>query len=182
LNRSLIDLLRGGGYILYAKHGEATIGIDQPNLNFLYCFTQRNLSETGRRQAIFYGQILRYLQIPISYPIQTSPFCRAIETAQLAFGNAGIQIDPFWFEVYKLSGNLSIAEQTRILDQLKLKLEVAPPLGSNRVIIDHSFPEGIGLGQITDMGTVIIRPLGRGNGYEVVSKLSLADLANLPRY
>ena len=182
MNRSLTDLLRAGGYILYAKHGEATVGVDQPNLNFMYCFTQRNLSDTGRRQAIYYGQILRYLQIPISYPIQSSPFCRAIETAQLAFGNAGIQIDPFWFEVYKLSGNLSSAEQTRILDALKLKLEIIPPLGGNRVIIDHSFPEGIGLGQISDMGTVIIRPLGQGNGYEIVSKLSLTDLANLSRY
>jgi hypothetical protein len=181
LNGSLFDLLKGGGYILYAKHGEATVGEDQPNLNFLYCFTQRNLSDTGRRQAIYYGQVLRYLQIPISYPIQSSPFCRAIETAQLAFGNAGIQIDPFWFEVYKLSGNLSSAEQTGILDILEQKLEIKPPPGGNRVIIDHSFPEGIGLGQIPDMGTVIIRPLGQGNGYEIVSKLSLADLANLPR-
>ena len=182
MNRSLTDLLRAGGYILYAKHGEATVGVDQPNLNFMYCFTQRNLSDTGRRQAIYYGQILRYLQIPISYPIQSSPFCRAIETAQLAFGNAGIQIDPFWLEVYNLSGNLSSAEQTRILDALKLKLEIKPPLGGNRVIIDHSFPEGIGLGQISDMGTVIIRPLGHGNGYEIVSKLSLTDLTNLSRY
>lgn len=182
MNSSLFDLLRGGGYILYAKHGEATVGEDQPNLNFLYCFTQRNLSEMGRRQAVYYGQILRNLQIPISYPIQTSPFCRAIQTAQLAFGSMGIQIDPFWFEVYRLSGNLSSAEQKRIIDFLKLKLEIKPPLGSNRVIISHSFPEGVGLGQIPDMGTVIIRPLGQGNGYEIVSKLSLEDLVNLQHY
>jgi hypothetical protein len=182
LNRSFIDLLKGGGYIIYVKHGEATVGEDQPNLNFVYCFTQRNLSETGRSQAIYYGQILRYLQIPISYPIQSSPFCRAVETAQLAFGNAPIQIDPFLYEAYKLSGNLTSAEQTRILDILEQKLEIKPPPGVNRVIIDHSFPEGIGLGQISDMGTVIIRPLGQGNGYEIVSKLSLEDLANLPRY
>lgn len=182
LNRSLLDLLRDGGYILYARHGEATVGEDQPYLNFLYCFTQRNLSEMGRRQAIYYGQILRNLRIPISYPILTSPFCRAIETAQLAFGSVGVQVDPFWFEVYKLSGNLSEAEQQRILDTLRLRLEIIPPQGSNKVIIAHSFPEGIGLGQIPDMGTVVVRPWGQGNGYEVVAKLSLADLLNLPRY
>lgn len=182
LNRPLNDILRGGGFILYAKHGEATFGEDQPNLNFLYCFTQRNLSEMGRRQAIYYGQILRNLQIPICYPIQTSPFCRAIQTAQLAFGSLGIQIDPFWFEIYKLSGNLPGAAQMRILNALKLKLEIKPPLGCNRLIIAHSFPDGIGLGQVPDMGTVIIRPLGQGNGYDIVSKLSLADLANLSRF
>ncbi|MCS4438767.1 hypothetical protein JTS92_10110 [Clostridium botulinum] len=34
MNRSLLDLLRNGGYILYVRHGEATVGEDQPNLIF----------------------------------------------------------------------------------------------------------------------------------------------------
>ncbi|WHH60005.1 histidine phosphatase family protein [Petroclostridium sp. X23] len=182
MNRSLLDLLRSGGYILYVRHGEATVGEDQPNLNFLYCFTQRNLSELGRRQAIYYGQLLRNLRIPINYLVRTSPFCRTIETAQLAFGTANVQIDPFWFQVYRLSGNLSAAEQRRILDFLQSRLEVVPPQGSNMVIIAHSFPSGVGLGQISDMGTVIVRPRGQGSGYGVVAKLSLADLLNLGRY
>jgi phosphohistidine phosphatase SixA len=86
LNSSLFNLLRNGGYVLYTKHGEATVGEDQPNLNFHYCITQRNFSEVGRRQAIYYGEVLRMLKIPVSYPILVSPFCRAIETGQLAFG------------------------------------------------------------------------------------------------
>lgn len=179
LNRSSLDLLRKGGYILYAKHGEATVGVDQPNLNFWYCFTQRNLSELGRRQAVYYGQILRNLRIPISYPILASPFCRTIETAQLAFGRANVQIDPFWFEIYKLNENLSSTEQKRILDSLQSKLEIKPPQGSNKIIIAHSFPKGIGLDQIPDMGTVIVKPLGQGYGYEIINKLSLADLAKM---
>jgi hypothetical protein len=182
LNGALLDLLRGGGYVLYARHGEATVGEDQPYLNFLYCFTQRNLSEMGRRQAIYYGQILHSYQIPISYPVLTSPFCRTIETAQLAFGNAGVQVDPFWFEIYRLDGNISVTEQKGILDALQSRLEIIPPQGSNKVIIAHSFPEGIGLGQIRDMGTVIVRPLGQGNGYEIAARLSFVDLYNLSRY
>ncbi|WML32717.1 histidine phosphatase family protein [Clostridium sp. OS1-26] len=179
MNRSLLDLLKKGGYILYARHGEATVGVDQPNLNFWNCFTQRNLSELGRRQAVYYGQILRNLQIPISYPIIASPFCRTIETAQLAFGSANVQIDPFWFEIYRLDENLSSAEQKRILDSLNSKLEIKPPQGSNKIIIAHSFPKGIGLGQIPNMGTVIVKPLGQGHGYEIIDKLSLSDLAKL---
>jgi len=181
LNSSLLNLLRGGGYILYARHGEATVGVDQPNFNFRYCFTQRNLSEVGRRQAIYYGQILRNLRIPISYPILTSPFCRTIETAELAFGRANVQIDPFWFEIYKLSGNLSSPEQKRILNSLKSNLEIKPLQGRNKVIIAHSFPERIGLGQIPNMGTVVVEPLGKGRGYEIVNKLSLTDLVDLLR-
>ncbi len=181
LAETLLDLLRAGGYVLYTRHGEATVGDDLPNLNFQNCYTQRNLSDLGRRQAIYYGQILRSLRIPISYPIETSPFCRTIETAQLAFGWGNAQIDPFWYEVYTLSGNSPVSEQGRILDTLKSKLELPPPQGSNRVIIAHGFPKGIGLGEIPNMGTVIVKPLGQGKGYEVIGKLSLADLANLAK-
>ncbi|MFL0269742.1 histidine phosphatase family protein [Candidatus Clostridium radicumherbarum] len=181
MNSSLLNLLRSGGYILYAKHGEATVGEDQPNLNFRYCNTQRNLSEVGRRQAIYYGEIFQMLGIPVSYPIITSPFCRAIETGQLAFGRANAQIDPFLFQIYSLSGNLSSVEQKRILDFLQSQLEIKPLQGSNKVIISHSFPQGIGLGQIPDMGTVVINPLGRDKGYKIITKLSLEDLANLSR-
>ena len=181
MNAPLFGMLRAGGYILYAKHGEATVGEDQPYLNFQYCFTQRNLSEMGKRQAIAYGQVLRNLQIPVNYPIRTSPFCRVVETAQLSFGNAGILVDPFWFEIYRLSGNLTSGEQKRILDSLPSRLEMKPPSGSNSVIVAHGFPNGIGLGQIPDMGTVVLRPLGEGNGYEVIARLTLEDFINLPR-
>ncbi len=126
MNSSLFNLLRNGGYVLYTKHGEATVGEDKPNLNFHYCITQRNLSEVGRRQAIYYGEILRMLEIPISYPILVSPFCRAIETGQLAFGRANVRIDPFLFQIYRLSGNLSSVEQKRILDFLQSELEIPP--------------------------------------------------------
>lgn len=182
MNGSLLDLLQGGGYILYVRHGEATVGEDCPDIDFRYCYTQRNLSELGRRQSIYYGQILANLRIPIKNPIVTSPFCRTIETAQLAFGRSNVHIDPFWFQVYRLSGNISITERQRILDSLQSILEVIPPQGGNRVIIAHSFPEGIGLGQIPDMGTVIVRPRGQGKGYDVVAKLSLTDLLNLERF
>jgi hypothetical protein len=173
---SLLDLLRSGGYILYARHGEATVGFDQPDLSFQDCSTQRNLSFYGQRQAVRYGELLRSLQIPVSYPVISSPFCRAVETAQLAFGQENVQTDPFFVHVYRLSGDLPSYEQSLILNALASRLEIVPPPGTNTVIIAHSFPAGIGLGQITDMGTVIVRPLGTGNGYEIIGKLSLADL------
>lgn len=179
MNRSLLDSLRRGGFIFYARHGEANVGRDLPNLNFQNCLTQRNLSEKGHRQAIYYGEILRYLRIPIKYPIAASPFCRTIKTAQLAFGSGNVQVEPFWVEVYRLSGNLPSGDRIRILNNLQSVLETIPEEGRNQVIVAHSFPEGIGLGQIPDMGTVILKPKGQGNGYEMVSKLSLEDLSKL---
>lgn len=181
MRSAFLDLLRAGGYILYVRHAEATIGDDQPNLNFQDCRTQRNLTDYGRRQAIYYGEMLRYLQIPISYPVLASPFCRTVETAQLAFGVEAVKIDPFWIGIYKLSGNLYGLERKAVLDYLQSKLERIPEDTANRVIIAHSFPNGVGLGKISNMGTVIVRPLGQGKGYEIVGTLSMEDLASLGR-
>lgn len=179
MNRLLLHALRNGGYILYTRHGEATIGRDLPNLDFQNCLTQRNLSEKGRWQAIYYGVILRYLGIPIKYPIAASPFCRTIETAQLAVGMGNVHVAPFWNEIYRLSGNLPSEERQRILNRLQSVLETKPEEGKNNIIIAHSFPEGIGLGQLRDMETVIVKPRGIGNGYEVIDQLSLSDLSKL---
>jgi hypothetical protein len=114
------------------------------------CSTQRNLSNAGRKQALAYGEALRTLGIPVQYPVLASPF---------------------WIEIYKLSANLSTAEQERILSSLRSILEIQPPLGSNKVIIAHSFPEGIGLGPIPDMGTIVVKPRGEGNGYDVIAEV-----------
>lgn len=179
MNGSLLNSLRKGGFILYARHGEATVGRDLPNLNFQDCLTQGNLSDKGRLQAIYYGEILRYLQIPIQSPVSASPFCRTIETAQLAFGSCQIQVNPFWFEIYRLSGNLPSSDRQRILNNFKSVLETIPVKGRNKVIVAHSFPEGVGLGQMPYMGTVIIKPKGEGNGFEVVRQLSLTDWSKL---
>ena len=179
MNSPLLDLLREGGYILYARHGEATVGEDRPGFVFRDCSTQRNLSELGRRQAVYYGQLIRALQIPVGYPIITSPFCRAIETGQLAFGREAVQSDPVWFDAYNLSRNITQPQRERTLDELQSKLEIIPAPGTNQVIIAHSFPAGVGLGEIPDMGTVVLRPFGQGNGFQVVARLSLEELAAL---
>ncbi|WP_078427569.1 histidine phosphatase family protein [Alkalihalobacterium alkalinitrilicum] len=123
MSRLLLDFLRKGGLIIYARHGEATVGRDLPNLTFQNCLTQRNLSEKGRRQAIYYGEILRYIQIPINFPVAASPLCRTIETAQLAFGSGNVQVDLFWVEVYKLSESLPSGERQRILNRLQSAIE-----------------------------------------------------------
>ncbi|HWK23692.1 MAG TPA: histidine phosphatase family protein [Ureibacillus sp.] len=179
MNKSLIDSLRQGGYIFFSRHGEATIGNDLPNLYFQNCLTQRNLSETGRMQAIYYGQILRFLQIPVNFPVSASPFCRTIETAQLAFGSENVHVDPFWLNVYGLNENLPSGERQRILNRLQKALELKPQAGQNNIIIAHSFPKGQGLGEIPYMGTVIIKPNGVGNGFEIINRFSLSDLREL---
>ncbi|WP_028552331.1 histidine phosphatase family protein [Paenibacillus sp. UNC451MF] len=55
---SVINEIRNGGYILYMRHGEVTVGQDRPNVSFNDCRTQRNLSEEGKKQAQTIGQLL----------------------------------------------------------------------------------------------------------------------------
>ncbi|WP_442602392.1 histidine phosphatase family protein [Paenibacillus sp. KN14-4R] len=173
---SLLASLRQGGYILYVRHGEANVGEDQPNLVFDDCSTQRNLSEEGKRQALRFGESIKNLQIPVQTPVQASPFCRTRQSAALAFGADRVQVDPFWFNIYKLNNkDTTSEEQARTLADLDAKLEMIPSAGMNQVVIAHSFPQGVGLGEIADFGTVIVKPRGQGKGYEIAGKLTLAD-------
>ncbi|WP_416150387.1 histidine phosphatase family protein [Salipaludibacillus sp. HK11] len=178
-SRSLLDALRNGGYILYARHAEATVGADQQNYDLQDCATQRNLSEYGRRQAVTYGEGLRSIEIPVNYPVEASPFCRTIETARLAFGEDNVLVEPFWVNIYHISELINTGRQQRVLNYLQSVLETYPPAGSNKVIISHSFPSRVGLGRIPNMGTVIVRPHGQGNGYDIVAKLTLSELTEL---
>ncbi|MBQ4901187.1 histidine phosphatase family protein [Paenibacillus sp. Marseille-P2973] len=176
---SLLSSLRQGGYILYVRHGEAIVGEDSPSLDFKDCSTQKNLSETGKRQAEKFGEALRSLQIPVQTPVLASPFCRTKQTAALAFGEDKVETDPFWVKIYNLSDSLPPAEQQGILNDFTSVLEELPQPKTNKVIIAHSFPQGIGLGEITNLGTVIVKPRGRGHGYEVVGRLTLDELTSL---
>ncbi|QMV42629.1 histidine phosphatase family protein [Cohnella cholangitidis] len=172
---SLLNMLRQGGYILYVRHGEATVGADQPNVIFDDCKTQKNLSEEGKKQAELFGNLLRSLRIPVQIPVQASPLCRTRDSAALAFGADNVQVDPDWIDAYRLSGDITQAEKERILVKLNDKLEKVPPPGQNQVVVAHSFPQGIGLGEISDFGTVIVRPKGQGKGYDIIDKLTLAE-------
>lgn len=176
---SVLDSLRRGGYILYVRHGDASIGEDLPNLDFNDCSTQRNLSETGQEQAVKFGETLRALQIPVQAPVRTSPFCRTRETAELAFGQDKVQSEPVWLNVYRLNATMPPTEQQAILKDVDAALEVVPSPGYNEIVVAHSFPRGVGLGEVPYLGTVIVKPKGQGQGYDVAGRFTLEELSSL---
>ncbi|WP_314591043.1 histidine phosphatase family protein [Paenibacillus terrigena] len=180
INPSTLESLRHGGYILYVRHGEATIGVDQQHIIYKDCATQRNLSEEGRKQSVSFGDAFRRLHIPVHYPVIASPFCRTRETAELAFGKQNVQIDPYWIKIYQLGGHGTPSDQANTLTELTNTLEKVPVSGTNTVIVDHGFPQGIGLGEIPYLGTVVVKPKGRGNGYDIVDRISLEKLTGSP--
>lgn len=176
---SVIDALRQGGYTLYVRHGEANVGTDEMPLHLTDCSAQRNLSDKGKRDAERYGEAIRKLNIPVQLPVQASPFCRTVQTAQIAFGEQNVTANNFWLKIYNLSSGMNSGDINDTLESFKGEVEQVPTQGKNRVIIAHAFPQGIGLGDIPYLGTVILKPLGNGEGYETIGRLTLEELMQL---
>lgn len=84
-------LLEAGGQVVLMRHAITTPGSgDPPGMRLDDCSTQRNLSDDGRRDARVVGDAIRARRIAVDR-VLTSPWCRCIETARLAFGDgAGI--------------------------------------------------------------------------------------------
>src|SRR5262245_49903148 len=77
--------LQGGGHVLLIRHALTTPGVgDPPGFKLDDCSTQRNLSDDGRAEAGKLGEIFRARRIPIDR-VLSSPWCRCIETARIAF-------------------------------------------------------------------------------------------------
>lgn len=81
-------LLQEGRQIVLIRHAITTAGLgDPPGMRLDDCATQRNLSEDGRRDARRIGDTFRSRGIPVAR-VLSSPWCRCLETARLAFGSA----------------------------------------------------------------------------------------------
>ena len=87
----LWDLLRGGGQVVLIRHPLTDPGVGDPEgFRLEDCSTQRNLSEEGREHAKRIGEAFRLYRIPVER-VLTSPWCRCVEAASLAFGKAEIE-------------------------------------------------------------------------------------------
>jgi broad specificity phosphatase PhoE len=86
----LWELLRGGGQVVMIRHPLTTPGAGDPaGFRLEDCSTQRNLSEEGRSHARRIGEEFRLHRVPVDR-VLTSPWCRCVEAASLAFGKAEI--------------------------------------------------------------------------------------------
>jgi broad specificity phosphatase PhoE len=80
--------LKGGGHVVLMRHAVTTPGAgDPPGMRLEDCSTQRNLTDAGRGHARRIGEAWRARGIPVER-VLSSPWCRCLETARLAFGKA----------------------------------------------------------------------------------------------
>jgi hypothetical protein len=79
-------LLKGGGQVVLIRHAITTPGVgDPPGMRLDDCRTQRNLTDEGRRDARRLGERFGARGIVVDR-VLSSPWCRCLETARLAFG------------------------------------------------------------------------------------------------
>jgi len=79
------DALRAPGSVVVLRHSYAPGGFDPPDARLDDCSTQRNLDENGRSQARRIGEAFRQQGIAVG-AVLSSPRCRCLDTARLAFG------------------------------------------------------------------------------------------------
>jgi broad specificity phosphatase PhoE len=84
------EALRSGGAVVLLRHARAPGVGDPSGFRLEDCATQRNLSPEGREQARRIGAAFRDRAIPVER-VLSSRWCRALDTARLAFGS----VDPY---------------------------------------------------------------------------------------
>jgi phosphohistidine phosphatase SixA len=131
--QKLVEALRAGGYVIYFRHGISDLSTyDTDRDNLKNCATQRALSQEGRRQMRAIGEAIKALGIRVS-AVLSSPYCRSIDTAKLAFGRADIAED--------LKHTVTAEEDVaaRQAQALRNMLATAPGVaGTNTVLSGHS--------------------------------------------
>lgn len=125
----LWSLLKAGGQVVLIRHTVTTPGAgDPPGMRLDDCSTQRNLTDAGRSHARRIGEAFRARGIPVER-VLSSPWCRCLETAELAFGKA---------EVSDALSNLFGRPENRERQVRQMRaLTIAKPQRGNLVLVTH---------------------------------------------
>lgn len=145
-----VKLLRRGGLVLVMRHALAPGTFDPPEFNVNVCATQRNLSDEGRAQARRIGQWFTRHQLKPT-TVLSSPWCRCIDTATLAFGRAQA-----WTA---LASPVGTASSTNLRSQRELALAVSAvskQVGRFEVWVTHQFVINDLAGVATDSGEGVL--------------------------
>jgi phosphohistidine phosphatase SixA len=131
-DRALMDALRKGGLTILMRHASTEpVAPDPADFDVADCATQRNLSERGREEARAIAAALPKLGVRIS-TVASSPYCRCLETARLAFGKVEVS------ELLSVGDELSFQEKHERARQVRELLAVAPEVGTNAVLLTHT--------------------------------------------
>jgi broad specificity phosphatase PhoE len=152
---NLWNLLRHGGQVVAIRHAQTTPGAGDPaGFRLDDCATQRNLNEEGRAQARRMGATFRMQGVPIAAVI-SSPWCRCLETARLAFGGA---------EPWPALSNLHGRPENEARQARAMRKRISAFRGpGNLVLVSHGVTIRAATGTYLGMGElVVLTPQGNG--------------------
>jgi phosphohistidine phosphatase SixA len=166
-----IDALRRGGYVLYFRHAATDMSKNDAGMtSYDDCPTQRNLVDRGRDDARAIGAAVRALGIPIG-KVRASPFCRTVETAELAFGRAEKTSDA--------RGGPARPDDPARYAALRRLLAQPPARGTNDVVVSHGNPfyTLAGPPYLAEGEAAVVEP--RGDGFRLIARIRVEDWAGL---
>ena len=175
-NKKLLKKLQSGGMVIYLRHTTTEVDYaDQadPDMSLDDCSTQRMLNDQGKAEAAAIGAGFEANDIIIGKVI-TSQYCRAKDTATIAFGG--------YDKVDEKLNFLPFEDYTD--EQLDTYHDrVAPMLSKgnkkgNKVIVGHDDPfEGTTNIYPDPQGTAYVLDPKGGNSYDIIAKLQPNDWA-----
>ncbi len=162
----LVAALRDGGLVLYLRHTETTEGGVDSIDTLGDCSAQRELSDAGRQDAREIGEAFDALAVPVARAL-ASPFCRTVETAELAFDD--VRTDDALLALASIGQ--APAEQEAAEERVRALLADEPPEGENVVLVGHiSNVRPVTGASPEEGGTVVFRPDGKG-GFLLVAQV-----------
>lgn len=157
-----VRLLREGGVVVAFRHALAPGTFDPPEFRLGDCSTQRNLNDTGRTQARRLGEWFRTHGLKPAR-VRSSPWCRCMDTATLAFGEAEA-----WDPLSSPRSGDDAANQRRI-EMLREQLQKVPA-GRFEAWVSHQFTLSALVGQSTSSGEGLLLRW-RDGAPEVIARL-----------
>ncbi|NEP63472.1 MAG: histidine phosphatase family protein [Symploca sp. SIO2G7] len=168
----VIQSLQSGGHVIFIRHGQTERDYaDQVSAEMGNCASQRTLSEFGWAQAKSIGEALRALDVPVGEVI-SSEYCRAWQTADLAFGRYQKSPDLNFEPAEEYSQEQLDAMRERITPWLRK----FPTDGTNLVLVGHDDPFDAATGIYPEpQGVSYILKPGGEFGFEVVTSIHPDD-------
>ncbi len=160
-------LLEAGGRVVLVRHAITTPGFGDPaGMHLDDCATQRNLTEQGRTHARAIGAAFRSRGLKPER-VLSSPWCRCIETAQLAFG--GSQTETALSNLFGRSEN-----RDRQVEVLRAVVAAHRSPG-NLVLVTHGSTIVAFTGVSPDFGEMVVVAPRAGGTFVVEGRLTVPE-------
>jgi broad specificity phosphatase PhoE len=160
-------LLKGGSQVVLIRHASTPPGVgDPPRFRLDDCTTQRTLTDAGRADARRVGEAFRARGVPVGR-VLSSPWCRCLETARLAFGAA--EVSTPLSNLYGRSE--ATVEQVRQLETL-IGTWRPEGAGGNLVLVSHGSTILALTGVSLDPAEMVVVTPRSGEKFKVVGRLS----------